>query len=73
MHKFKQTTKPWNAFSSYATTIDGEYFTPSDYETRQTNDNSPEVALENVDDNGVDGDRLSFRRAHGRPIQRAID
>ncbi|TIB95801.1 hypothetical protein E3Q17_04134 [Wallemia mellicola] len=74
MHKFKQTIKPWNAFSSYATTIDGEYFTPSDYETRQTNDNSPEVALENVDDNGVDCDRLiSFRRAQGRQIQRAID
>ena len=63
-----------STFSSRATTINGEYFTPSDYETGQTNDNSPEVALENVDDNGVDGDRLiSFRRAQGRQIQRAID
>ncbi|TIB79364.1 hypothetical protein E3Q06_04133 [Wallemia mellicola] len=63
-----------STFSSRATTINGEYFTPSDYETGQTNDNSPEVALENVDDNGVDGDRLiSFRRAQGHQIQRAID
>ncbi|TIB67633.1 hypothetical protein E3Q24_04103 [Wallemia mellicola] len=34
-----------STFSSRATTIDGEYFTPSDYETGQTNDNSPEVAI----------------------------